>query len=131
MLLWRYGTWYLASNSWVDAAIVINIIKEWILLLGTEFLSDIRSPFDFTNKFTKSILENGKISIACVYGIIYCRWTSNYQHIQTNMKWDSYKNIYHDKRMLKRGTCSVRFNSALIRKEIVTQQHVILLCVWE
>ena len=47
------------------------------------------------------------------------------------MKWDSYKNIYHDKRMLKRGTCSVRFNSALIRKEIVTQQHVILLCVWE
>ena len=57
--------------------------------------------------------------------------TSEYQHIQTNMKWDSYKNIYHDKRMLKRGTCSVRFNSALIRKEIVTQQHVILLCVWE
>ena len=55
----------------MDAAIVINIIKEWILLLGTEFLSDIRSPFDFTNKFTKSILENGKIYNIYAFMVLY------------------------------------------------------------
>ena len=92
---------------------------------------DIRSPFDFTNKLTKSILENGKIMRLWYYILQMNIQTSKYQHIQTNMKWDFYKNLYHDKRMLNQGTCSVRFNSALIRKEIVTQQHVILLCVWE
>ena len=44
--------------------------KRMDFALGTEFLSDIRSPFDFTNKFTKSILENGKISIAETFMVL-------------------------------------------------------------